>query len=197
MRGYLSFLLVLSIMLCVFSFMQILPSLNSVSEYKAIEAERTNSLSMNIKETILLSTSYWLRTSALLYDSLPEAEKNPEERELAIKAGILAGWAILSNHPFSEDFEVELWCGQINYNIKEQLSEEMLAQGKVLSCSGCSPLSSIECANYIQVSQKASDTETDKVSLKAGNMGVVGASIYSKKYGTANVLYIPPTQVIE
>jgi len=189
-------------MLCTFAFLEALPSLHSNSEYRAIEAERTNSLSMNTKEAIILSTSYWLRTSALAYDSLPEAEKDPMEREAAIKAGILSGWVLLSQHQFSEDFEVELWCGYISRDTKQELSSEMVAQGKALSCPTCQPLSSPGCAEFIQLSQKEIPEGEDRVRLASGSpspslFGAVGASIYSPKYGTANVVYIPLTESIE
>ena len=202
MRGYLSFLLVLSIMVCIFAFLAPFPNLHSNSDYAAIEAERTNSISMNVKEALMLSTSYWLRTSALAYDSLPEEEKNPVERELAIKAGILSGWALLSAHSFSEDFEVQLWCGHITADTKEDLSKQMIESGSVLSCTGCQPMYSPSCAEFIQVDQKELPEEMDKVRLASSSplptfFGAVGASIYSPKYGTANVVYVPLTEWIQ
>lgn len=202
MRGYLSFLLILSIMVCIFAFLSPLPALHSNSDYAAIEAERTNSISMNVKEAILLSTSYWLRTSALAYDSIPEEEKNPVERELAIKAGILSGWTLLSAHQFSEDFEVQLWCGHITADTKEELSKQMAESGNVLLCTGCQPIYSPSCADFIQVDQKELPEEKDKVRLASSSpfpifFGAVGASIYSPKYGTANVVYVPLTEWIE
>lgn len=204
MRGYLSFLLVLSILVCIFAFLQPFPSLHSISDYRAIEAERTNSISMNVKEAIMLSTSYWLRASALAYDALPEPEKNPVEREAAIKAGILSGWALLSMHQFSEDFEVQLWCGHISMDTKEGLSREMIEEGKAVSCLGCMPLQTPQCADFIQVSQKSPNEplSTDRVRLASptslpGFFGAVGASIYSQKYNTSNVVYIPITEWIE
>ena len=202
MRGYLSFLLVLSIMVCIFVFLAPFPELHANSDYAAIEAERTNSISMNIKETIILSTSYWLRTSAYAYDSAPSEEKNPVERELAIKAGILSGWTLLHNHQFSEDFEVQLWCGHITADTREGLSKQMLEEGSILPCNGCQPLYSPVCTEFIQLDQKELPDEEDKVRLASSSplptfFGAVGASIYSPKYGTANVVYIPLTEWIE
>lgn len=205
MRGYLSFLLVLSILVCIFAFLQPFPALHSISDYRAIEAERMNSISMNIKEAIILSTSFSLRASALAYDALPEPEKNPVEREIAIRAGILAGWEALSLHQFSEDFEVALWCGHITSDTKEMLSREMIESSKTaILCPGCMPLSSPGCESFIQVSQKdpKDPLSTDKVRLASpaqipGFFGVVGASIYSSKYNLSNVVYIPITEEIE
>lgn len=202
MRGYLSFLLVLSIMVCIFAFLAPFPQLHSTSDYAAIEAERTNSISMNIKEAIILSTSYWLRASAFGYDSAPTEEKNPVERELAIKAGILSGWTLLSAHQFSEDFEVELWCGHINSGTKQGLSKEMVEEGRVISCTGCQPLYSPGCTEFIQLHQKETPEGRDRVRLTSSSplptyFGAVGASIYSPKYGTANVVYIPLMEWIQ
>ena len=204
MRGYLSFLLVLCIMVALFSFLSYLPSIHSTSDSRIIEVERTNSISMNVKESILLSTSYWMRTSASLYDKIPEPEKNPRERELAIKTGILTGWNILSNHQFSEDFEVSLWCGYIDSNTKNKLSSDMLSAGEIKTCETCLPLSNPLCESFIQLSQKTPTDGKDSVSLKGPaipstsfSFGAVGASIYSKKYNTSDVVYIPLDLVIE
>jgi hypothetical protein len=202
MQGYLSFLLVLSIMVCIFAFLAPFPQLHSNSDYVAIEAERTNSISMNIKEAIILSTSYWLRASAFAYDFAPTEEKDPVSRELEIKAGILSGWALLSQHQFSEDFEVELWCGHINSGTKESLSGKMAESGTVLPCEGCQPLYSPACTEFIQLDQKETPEGKDRVRLTSSSQlpiyfGAVGASIYSPKYGTANVVYVPLTEWIE
>ncbi len=204
MRGYLSFLLVLCIMVALFSFFSHFPSIHSTSDSRTIEVERTNSVSMNVKESILLSTSYWMRTSASLYDKIPEAERNPPERELAIKTGILAGWNLLSAHEFSDDFEVSLWCGYIDSNTKSRLSAQMMEKEGVEACPGCLPLNSPECSAFIQLSQKTIPEEKDSVSLKGPaipstpfSFGAVGASIYSPKYKTADVVYIPLDLVIE
>ncbi len=204
MRGYLSFLLVLCIMVALFSFLSYLPGIHSTSDSRTIEVERTNSVSMNVKESIILSTSYWMRTSANLYDSIPADKQNPPERELAIKAGILSGWALLSNHTFSDDFDVSPWCGYIDSNTKSRLPAEMISRGEVENCPGCLPLSNPECGNFIQLSQKTTSGENDSVSLKGPaiqstsfSFGAVGASIYSKKYKTADVVYIPLDLVIE
>lgn len=202
MRGYLSFLLVLSIMAAILSFMHAFPSLHSNSDYRAIEAERTNAVSMNVKESIILSTSYWLRASAEDFDSTPRKKTGMEkvERELAIRQGILEGWALLSAHEFNPDFEVELWCGPVGVGTKEALSVQMVEKGKALLCPGCMPLFFSVCMEYIQVMQAGIPGEKDSVRLAApslpGMFGVVGASIYSPKYGTANVVYIPVSEEI-
>lgn len=208
MRGYLSFLLVLSILLCLFAFLSPLPELHASSLSRAIEAGRMNSMSMNAKEALSLSTSYWMRTSASAYDLLPEDEKGPAGREAAIKAGILSGWALLAAHDFPEEFEVEFWCGQINAGTKEGLSEEMLESGQPLPCPGCSSLPSPACAEYIHLEQQApyGPGIVDRVQLKGspaplqvpfGHFGAVGASIYSPKFNISNVVYFPTTEWIE
>ena len=202
MRGYLSFLLVLCIMVCMFAFLQAFPELHSFSSYRAIEAERTNAVSMNVKEALTLSTSYWLRASAEAYDVFPEAEKNPVEREVAIKAGILSGWALLDAHQFDEEFEVQFWCAYVTDGTKAQLSEEMVEQGRALSPNGAG-IFPADCAGFIQVDQEEPGLpeSTDSVRLSSPSpyftsFGVVGASIYSPKYETANVVYLPATEVI-
>lgn len=204
MRGYLSFLLVLCIMAALFSFLSHYPGIYSASDSRIIEVERANSISMNVKESIILSTSYWMRSSASLYDTIPEPEKNPVEREKAIKAGILAGWTALSVHEFSEDFEVEFWCGYIDSNTKKKLSAEMIKNSAIKTPEGSLPLPL--CEPFIQLSQKAPFGEglQDSVSLQGPAVqstpfffGAVGASIYSKKYNTADVVYIPLDTVIE
>jgi hypothetical protein len=202
MRGYLSFLLVLAIMAALFAFLHGLPALYSGSDYRAIEAERTYSVSMNVKEAIALSTSYWLRASAYEFDSTPREETGTEdvERELAIRQGILEGWALLTGHEFSQDFEVELWCGQISETTREELSRQMMENKGVALCPGCTSLDSPLCMEYIQVIQGEPLAGNDSVRLAApslpGRFGVVGASIYSPKYGTANVVYIPVSEEI-
>lgn len=185
----------LSIVLAVFQFSDSFSQIHSVSDYREVEAQRAHSIAMNAKESIILSTSYWMRASAALYDSLPAHEKTPQGRELAIKEGILAGWAFLSAHDFSEDFEVELWCGRITPSTKEDLSVRMLAAHQAQLCDGCSPLSSQECMEYIQLSQ-GGQGNMDSVLLKAAGFGVVGASVYSPKYEVATVAYIPPSLVV-
>jgi hypothetical protein len=211
MRGYFSFLLVLAILLCLFAFLAPLGQLHASSQSRAIEAERANSVSMDAKGALALSTSYWMRTGASAYDSLPEAEKNPAEREAAIKAGILSGWALLHMHEFldaSDEFEVEFWCGQITRDTKAELSGEMLDSGSVLLCDGCLPLSNPACAAYVHLEQQApyGSGAEDRVQLKGpsgaqvpafGTFGAVGASIYSGKFGIANVVYFPTTEWIE
>jgi hypothetical protein len=209
MKGYFSFLLVLAILLCIYAFLSPLGQLHASSDSRAIEAERTNSLSMDAKGALELSTSYWMRTSASAYDSLPEDEKNPAEREAAIKAGILSGWMLLSQHEFSPDFEVEFWCGQISADTKGELSSRMRGEGRVLRCNGCLPLESPSCAAYVHLEQKSpyGAGAADRAQLKgtAGaaasslfrHFGAVGASIYSEKFNTSNVVYFPTTEWIE
>lgn len=191
-------------MVSLFSFLSSFPSIHSTSDSRIIEVERTNSVSMNVKESIILSTSYWMRTSANLYDSLPPDMQNPPERELAIKTGILTGWNLLSAHQFSDDFEVKLWCGYIDMNTKSRLSAQMITNGRVENCPGCTDLNMPECAAFIQLSQKTAPDGNDSVSLKGPflpstpfSFGAVGASIYSPKYKTADVVYVPLDTVIE
>lgn len=211
MRGYISFLLVLCVLACIFAFLAAFPALHSTSGARAISAERTNAISMNVKEAMMESTSYWLRASALAYDALPDPDKDPVDREKAIKAGILAGWGILAAHAqdFSPDFQVEFWCGYINPDTKMQLSREMMNLGYAKTCKNCSLIYSQDCADFIQVAQKEFPTDgkpptgSDKVYLKGSfpitltDFGAVGASIYSPKYNTSNVIYIPLDQVIQ
>ncbi|MBD3390234.1 hypothetical protein GF415_04765 [Candidatus Micrarchaeota archaeon] len=202
MKGYFSFLLVLSILVCIFAFLSPLPQLHSESDYAAIEAERTNSVSMNVKEVLILSTSYNLRAAAEAYDLTHPEENNPVERELAIKAGILSGWVLLSQHQFDQDFDVEFWCGYINKGTKEELSEEMVKEGKVLSCPGCTGTFPLDCVSFLQLDQKELPEEKDRVRLAGpapppAFFGAVGASIYSPGYKTANVVYVPLSEWIE
>ncbi|MFP3949837.1 MAG: hypothetical protein ACLFUZ_01955 [Candidatus Micrarchaeia archaeon] len=202
MKGYFSFLLVLSIMVCMFAFLSLLPRLHSASDYAAIEAERTNSVSMNIKESLILSTSYNMRAAAEAYDLAPKEEKNPVERELAIKAGILSGWALLSQHQFDRDFDVEFWCGYINKGTKESLSRQMTEEEKVLPCPGCAGPFPMDCGGFIQLDQKETAEERDRVRLAGpapppAFFGAVGASVYSPRYKTANVVYLPLSEWIE
>ena len=197
--------MVLAILVCIFAFLAPFPNLHATSDSRAIEAERTNAVSMNAKEAITESTSYWLRTSATAYDLLPEAEKNSIERKLAIKAGILGGWALLAagEDQFGPDFEVKFWCGHINRNTKGEHSKRMIAQGEVSVCPGCYEIMNPLCSEYIEIDEKAPPlVESDTVHLAASNtlgagFGVVGASIYSSKYNTANLVYIPITEAIE
>ncbi|MBN2121634.1 hypothetical protein JW721_01065 [Candidatus Micrarchaeota archaeon] len=208
MKGYVSFLLVLSIVLCIFAFLEPLPSLHAASGSRAIEAERANSVSMNAKEALALSTSYWMHASASAYDLLPEGSQSPAGRELAVKTGILGGWALLSSHNFSDDFEVEFWCGQVSSDTKEGLSAQMLEEGRVLPCETCAPLPSPSCADYIYFEQQSPHGAgtTDRVQLKGGasalagagfgTFGAVGASIYSRKFNISNVVYFPTTEWI-
>ncbi len=202
MKGYFSFLLVLSIMVCMFAFLSPLPRLHSDSDYAAIEAERTNSVSMNIRESLILSTSYNMRAAAEAYDLAPKEEKNPVERELAIKAGILSGWELLSQHQFDRDFDVEFWCGYINKETKEGLSRQMIEEGKVLPCQGCAGIFPMDCVGFIQLDQKEAPEEKDRVRLAGpapppAFFGAVGASVYSPRYKTANVVYLPLSEWIE
>ena len=197
MRGYLSFLLVLCIMVCIFAFLQPFPALHSASESRAIEAERTNGVSMNVKETLILSTSYWLRSSALAYDSVAGAKGKPVERELAIKTGILSGWALLSLHEFDSDFEVEFWCAEMTHKTKQELSVRMIGEGRVISPDSTNSFP-MDCAGFIDLAQKTPPGGKDSVSLGYPQIfKVVGASIYSPRYQTANVVYIPHNLVIE
>ena len=199
MRGYISFLLVLCILVCIFAFLEPFPAINGLTDSDAIEAERTNAVSMNAKETLLLSTSYWLRASAMAYDMLPESKWNKIEREVAIKAGILSGWALLNPEQFDDDFEVVFWCSKINSKTKEELSKQMIDEGKILAPKAANAFP-LDCAGLIDLHQKSGYTsgEKDKVYLRSPQVfEVVGASIYSKKYGTANVVYVPSTEVIQ
>jgi len=205
MRGYLSFLLVLAILVGIFAFLAPFPALHASSDSRAIEAERTNAVSMNAKEALAESTSYWLRASATAYDLLPEPEKNPIERKLAIKAGILGGWALLAagEDQFGPDFEVKFWCGHITSRTKPEHSKTMIAQGNASVCPGCYEIWNPICTEYIIVEQKdpAKDLDdnvhlTSSTHLGAG-FGVVGASIYSPRYKTANLVYIPITEEIK
>lgn len=207
MKGYLSFLLVLAILLCIFAFLEPFPDIHAESLSRALEAERANSVSMNAKEALALSTSYWMHTSASIYDLLPEDARNPADRELAIKSGILSGWALLAPHNFSEEFEVEFWCGRISADTKGELSAQMLESGSALLCDSCEPLASPLCASYIHLEQEApyGAGASDRVQLKAsslpagipfGSFGAIGASIYSRKFNISNVVYFPTTEWI-
>ena len=199
MRGYISFLLVLCILVCIFAFLEPFPAINEVSDSKAIEAERTNAVSMNVKETLILSTSYWLRASAMAYDLVPESKWNKIERNVAIKAGILSGWALLEPAQFDPDFEVVFWCSKINSRTKDGLSAQMIKDGMVLVPKAANAFP-VDCAGLIDLHQKPDYTseEKDQVHLRSSQVfEVVGASIYSKKYGTANVVYVPSTEVMQ
>ena len=198
MRGYVTFLLVFASLSLIIASSSMLAVSHSPYFPRTLEVERAAHLSMNIKESISEAASYGLKQGAYIYDTttLPE-ERTPQARDAALRASIFSSLSKLPNHTYDPDYEIIIWCGYVSQQELDSLPEEMLEQEEARMCEGCAPLDNLLCASFLEIKQ-----EPDSVLLKGPlptdplASGIIGISVYSEKYGIAQVSHFPVSEEI-
>jgi hypothetical protein len=213
MRGYLSFLLVLASLLLVIMLLVSAAALKDFSLSRAIAAERTYQLQMNIKEVVLEAgrqgavqafTTYSFTHSKdacirkPMFTMNPDCFKDVEAMQQA-KEGAYDRIKMLT--AFDPDYAILLWCGlPLTESEARNHSAKMITDSSLSLPFGRFVFFSL-CDNSISVSLEPSQNPNSNPTLKRivfGESGIViGASVYSNKFGAASTSHIPAgTEVI-
>ena len=178
MRGYLSFLLVLAALSILIVLSNSYNNSKSTNFSKAIALERAEQLSMGIKRNMLTAAKYGAIAGFLEY-CVEVAESgglkalDPAEAKERVKFGSHSSLALAGFSP-DEDFQVLMWCGQVeSEGSLDLLAEQSLRAGMPLLCPGCQPIQSPMCKDFIEA----------EVSADGGSASITGLTLGSRNLG--------------
>lgn len=198
MRGFFSFVLLLSlILLLIYSFSYFSPY--SFSSDKLILAERIYQLEMNLKENIYEGAKQGALEGLSTYLlTVPEQEFKVSEAKQYIQVAVHEKLSSINSLEL-EDFEFEIWCGDISKYKMENLRKDILSENKLSICEDCSNLENLNCLEYIYVEFNLETEPGELPELKSLTLGTkkgfFGVSIYSEKFQISSVFQIPKKEV--
>ncbi|HIH23120.1 TPA: hypothetical protein HA238_05310 [Candidatus Micrarchaeota archaeon] len=213
--GFVSFILVfvsISLLLILLRFQGVQINLS-----KAIAVEQAYYLQMNAKEAVLEAARSGSQEGLKQYlaelaisgskfniDSAYSRARAEAHRRMALLDNF---WSFESSESFElvavPDFETRLWCGYTDSIELESIKLRMLQEGTVLSCNGCDSISSFKCIDFVNFVPQPDFLSINSFYLEGRSPfyllkhGVVGVSVYSKKFNVSGVSYIPPSKHIE
>ena len=200
MKGFFSFVLLFSLILLIIHSTSCFSNHYLFSMEKLIPIERIYQLEMNLKESVWEGAKEGSLEGISIYLlSNPEDEFNLENAKQYIKLAVHEKLSSLNSVDF-EDFEFELWCGNPSKQSLNNLKKEMLLEDKLLICSNCKKLETLNCMDYLEPNflLDISPGELPVLySLRIGNeKGSFGISIYSKKFQISSVFLLPKEEVL-
>ncbi len=179
MRGYLSFVLVLASVVLILSFVQIDLSSTNFDLSKAISAERTYQVQMNVKEAVIESVRQGGMEGFLEYDSTHSHQAclrycadmgvctHPDtppcdsmmcgrecfrvsDAQMKAEESAIEKVVELSALGFDPDFEVLLWCGPEPMDFEARdIAERMKSAESLSACASCIPLTLASCGSAL------------------------------------------------
>ncbi len=193
MKAYFSFFL-------VFLFLYLLIFLSNT--YNSIHQNFSDHLyivkfsqyALDLKHDLIIAAKYGAKEGLeeYLLTKNPDEPYDSKKAEEFIKLNIYKKFLLLK--PNYKDIDIEFWCGMPGKIELRNLPKKMRDEKKLLKCSNCYSLSSLECADYINID--ADDPTNIKIKLGDG-LKLIGFSMYSKRYDTSGTYYIPPNMVIK
>lgn len=181
MKGFLSFLLLFSIVLILIAvYTQI--SLIHFDKTSLITIERIYSLEMNLKQLVNLGSKEGAKEGLLVYSATANKFES-EDAETMMKVHIINKLSLVNSIHY-DDFSFILWCGNPSDYDLILIRKKMLDENSLLSCTNCISASEYSCTDFIDIIPI--EYSTDSISsfkIKIGNnKGIFGGSIYSEKF---------------
>ena len=203
MRGFVSFIIVF---ISIAIILVILSTSSAVNLSQSIELERMHNFELDIKNSLLDLAKQGADRAIKDYvkEKLAEAATGVppyfDPQEMKNRARLAAHEEMKKILLVSDDniFRTRVWCGFASNTELRDLSEKILKDKNPLVCENCFDIK--DCADFVQIKLEWQDISHPRVNVsfwKAQDLdkkGVVGLSIYSKKFDIAAVSYIPENE---
>jgi hypothetical protein len=217
-KGYFSFLLVLILVAIILIILQANLESRKYTQTEALQLKRMQAISTNVKEVIHELARQGANDALKEYLIVVAANNGRQDAELLkalMKEQISGKLSLLADYPFSEDYQVYVWCSnsklQDDQNIINPLAGLIKSERNVrfsVIKDGTYSISDPTCKEVIQDERLTIEPGTKiltmadippfKLGSKSANTfnQVIGISIYSQKFNMSGIYFFPTTMNI-
>ncbi len=206
MRGYFAFLVVFVSVFLLISLSQSLgANYSNFNKATDIAIEQNYQMQLNLKYSILEAGDQWTKKALFEYMLLHLGEPfdvNDMKEFVSNKAfeGIGKVAINIGKVYEADNYDIIVWCGYLNDNELAVLKKKMFAEKKALICEECQPIENEECKGFVNFDINAGTGQFSYLWLGANKpldifkKGVIGVSVYDKKFGVSGISYIPQNE---
>lgn len=204
MRGYFAFLVVfVSVFLLISISQSISASYSVFDKSRNIAIEQNYQIQLNIKYSIVESAWQESRKAVLTYFLLHLGEPmdlNDAKEFVRYRAfSSVKDMADNMGEIFPVDsYDIIIWCGYTNDAEINSLKKQMVMNKKALICADCVPITNEKCVEFFNLD--ITDGVFSNLWIGANkpmdffNKGIVGVSVYDKKFDISGSGYIPQSE---
>ncbi len=202
MRGYFAFLVVFASVFLLIALYQS-SSYANFNKAKNIAIEQNYQFQLNVKYSLLEAADQGTKKALFEYMLLHLGEPiNPKDMQDFVSTQAFESMkkVAASTSELDNGYDIVIWCGYTNDNELAELKKQMVTENKALICDECLTIEAEECKEFVNFDVDATNGQFSYLWLGANKpldffkKGVVGVSIYDKKFAVSGAGYIPQSE---